>query len=46
MVYLPQTLESIGDLAFYACFNIEQINKPVKLFYIAPDAFREAGKQI
>lgn len=46
IVYLPQTLESIGDLAFYNCFNIEQINRPVNLRYVASDAFCEAGKQI
>ena len=46
IVYLPQTLESIGDLAFYNCFNIEQINRPVNLRYVASDAFCEAGTQI
>ncbi len=42
-IYLPNTIQFIGDQAFYGCYNLADINMPQSLTTVGKEAFSGCG---
>ena len=45
-VILPESIERVGERAFYSCYKLKAINIPQSVIYIGENAFAHLKKRI